>query len=315
MLVEEVVDSVFSGMRHVAISSSSTTTTSTLSPSSMPGVYAYKRDLVVVLRFEGHEQWKITSTTGAWRRIVMNILGNALKYTDKGFIEISVSLLKPPGDPESAIAHFSFVDSGCGMSEDFLRNKLFSPFTQEDPLSEGAGLGLSIVKQLVSFLDGSIDMKSELGVGTQVDVFIPVQPAQASGNLSAITIPGTAADKELPNTTFSLVGFGSCPGLFEEPTGRLNLSTKRKICLQSFFSNIIETQPSWSVSQVESLEHADGDIVIIEESALKQLYDDEFLRRRAAAERMRLVCLRHGLPSVNSKGLVEGEQVVHLYQP
>lgn len=314
VLVEEVVDSVFSGLRHAATSS---TSTSTSTPSSLPAseAYAFKRDLSIVLRFETRDQWKINSMTGAWRRIVMNILGNALRYTDTGFVEVFASLLPPSSDSGSAVAHLRFVDSGSGMSQEFLRNKLFSPFAQEDALSEGAGLGLSIVKQLVSFLNGSIDVKSELGVGTQVDVYIPVQPVPVSANGSVVTVVEAAADMEAPKTTFSLVGFGACPKLSEEPTGTLSPVAKRNICLQSFFSDLVADQPSWNVSQSESLEQADGDIVIIEESALKQLYDDESLLHRVEAKQTKLVCLCDGLPSVNRNEFVGRAEVVRLYQP
>lgn len=310
VLVEEVVDSVFSGMRHAA-----TPSTSTPSSSSASETYAFKRDVAVVLRFETRDQWKINSMTGAWRRIVMNILGNALRYTDIGFIEVSASFLPPSSDSGSTVAHLRFVDSGCGMSQEFLRNKLFSPFAQEDALSEGTGLGLSIVKQLVSSLNGSIDVKSEPGAGTQVDVYIPVQPVPVSANGSVATVVEGAADIELPNMKFSMIGFGAYPELSEEPTGTLSPAAKRKICLQSFFSNLVTEQPSWTVSHAESLEQVDGGIAIIEESVLKQLYNDEFLRCHPEVKQIRFVCLCDGLPSEHTNEPVGGGAVVRLYQP
>ncbi|KAL6230658.1 hypothetical protein BDW75DRAFT_222028 [Aspergillus navahoensis] len=307
VLIEEVVNSVFTGMRHAAIASYPT---ASLASNPDP---AYKQNVSVVLRFENQARWKVTSMTGAWRRIIMNILGNALKYTDRGFVEISVSLLDPPvgSDSDSAVAHLRFADSGRGMSQDFLRNELFSPFAQEDALAEGAGLGMSIVKQLVSFFKGSIDVKSEIGVGTQVDIFIPVQlvpDASATGTL------GPELDIGLPETTFSLVGLDAYPALSEEPTGNLSLEAKRRICVQSFFANLLSERRDWKISSAATLADADGEIAIINEAAFRQLYEDESLRRRAEKNQTRFVCLCDGVPSLNANG-PGGPQVVRLCQP
>ncbi|KAL3478846.1 hypothetical protein BJX99DRAFT_223539 [Aspergillus californicus] len=295
VLVEEVVNSVFTGMRHAA-----TATSQGLTDSESR---AYKPDLSVVLRLENQDHWKVSSMTGAWRRIVMNILGNALKYTDRGFVEVSASMLKSPDDPQSVLAHLRFADSGRGMSEDFLKNRLFSPFTQEDALSEGAGLGLSIVKQLVSFLKGSIDVKSELGVGTQVDIFIPVQTVSTQATLSVPTRQGHK---------FCLVGLGTYPDPSEEPTGTLSAAAKRKISVQSFFTNLIESQPGWSVSFAESIDDVEGDTVIMEEKALKNIPVDTISRYIAKSKFSRLITLSDGAPSLNSSA---GSQPVRLYHP
>jgi hypothetical protein len=306
VLIEEVVSSVFSGMCHAAIA---------LTPPESPSNpdTAYKQGVSVVLRFENQDRWKVTSMTGAWRRIVMNIFGNALKYTDSGFVEISVSLLDPPvkTDPDSAVAHLRFTDTGCGMSQEFLRNKLYSPFAQEDALAEGAGLGLSIVKQLVSFFKGSIDVKSEIDVGTQVDIQIPVQLAPDDFATGAF---GPELGMGLRETTFSLIGLDAYPELSEEPTGSLSSEAKRRICLQSFFTNLLSGKPNWKISSTATLAEADGEIAIVSEAALKQLFVDESLRRRAEKNQTKFVCLCDGLPTLNANG-PGGAQVIRLYQP
>ncbi|KAL4939903.1 hypothetical protein BDV06DRAFT_224567 [Aspergillus oleicola] len=297
VLVEEVVHSVFSGMRHASIASTQNASSATkLGP-------AYKRDLSVVLRFENQDQWRVKSMTGAWRRIVMNILGNALKYTEKGFVEVTCSLLSARPGSDSPIAHLRFADSGRGMTEEFLRNKLFSPFSQEDALSEGAGLGLSIVKQLITSLKGSIDVRSEVNVGTQVDIYIPIQPEAAP------SLPIVSPEPTEPTTTFSLVGLGAYPELSEEPTGTLSPAAKRKICLQSFFANLILDQPGWRVSSAESIDQASGDLVIIDGAEYNRIYDDA-LRRKS--ENTRFVCLCDGVSALSTSGEA---QVARLYQP
>lgn len=92
------------------------------------------------------------SLAGVWRRIVKNLLGNAMKWTTAGFIEIALSKAKDRSDSQPPLVHLSITDTGRGIAPDFIKHKLFVQFSQEDPLSEGVGLGLSMVQQLVLLL-------------------------------------------------------------------------------------------------------------------------------------------------------------------
>lgn len=127
-------------------------------------------DPVVILDIKPRPSWFVRTQPGALRRIVMNLLGNALKYTDAGFVGVSLQI-------ESETEAFTrvrlrFVDSGKGMSVEFQRTRLFSPFSQEDPFASGTGLGLSIVRQIVDALDGTISVSSTQNHGTEVDVVL-----------------------------------------------------------------------------------------------------------------------------------------------
>lgn len=105
----------------------------------------------------------------------MNLLGNALKYTETGFV--AVSLRAQESTSNSKIdALIRVVDSGKGMSDTFQKDKLFLPFSQEDPFQPGTGLGLSIVKQIVDSLGGSIEVTSQQNVGTEIDVRLSLTP-------------------------------------------------------------------------------------------------------------------------------------------
>jgi signal transduction histidine kinase/DNA-binding response OmpR family regulator len=114
------------------------------------------------------------------RQILMNILGNAIKFTDAGSIQFIVTLLK---DKESEqILQFICQDSGIGISEDSL-DHIFDEFHQENNSntnhSSGSGLGLSITKKLVNMMDGKIELKSTKGFGTKVTVEIPFPKVEA----------------------------------------------------------------------------------------------------------------------------------------
>lgn len=221
----------------------------------------------IVIRVEQQSAWKVSSVAGAWRRIVMSLLGNSIKWTKRGLIEVSLSSIRTGGS-EPVLAHLSVTDTGRGISPDYLRHSVFSPFSQEDPLSEGVGLGLNLVRKLVAFLGGHIDIKSELGVGTQVDAYIPVHSADSEDG-SGLDPKDELPDSK-PATRACLVGFNDCPDLNETPTGILSAENKRKLSIQNSLSSVILAQPNWSVSFAEGLEKADGDVAIIEDTKLQQ---------------------------------------------
>lgn len=112
------------------------------------------------------------------RRILVNLLTNAIKYNkSNGTIDTYVREIS--SDDSKVTFEFEIKDTGIGMSEDYIENHLFTPFSQakQDARTryEGTGLGMSIVKGLVDKLGGSIEVKSEVGVGTQIKVVLTYQ--------------------------------------------------------------------------------------------------------------------------------------------
>ena len=106
----------------------------------------------------------------------MNIFGNALKYTDRGSIVVKLYQTGIEGSDHPNHHHkvvVSVKDEGKGMSRSFLKTKLYTAFAQEDDLAPGAGLGLHIVKTIVTMLKGGISVFSQLGQGTEVTVSFP----------------------------------------------------------------------------------------------------------------------------------------------
>jgi CheY-like chemotaxis protein len=69
----------------------------------------------------------------------------------------------------------NIIDTGKGISSSFMKQNLFMPFTQESTLSAGLGLGMSMVRSIVNAMGGAIDVKSEVGVGTEVVVSLPLR--------------------------------------------------------------------------------------------------------------------------------------------
>ena len=117
------------------------------------------------------QNFNFITQPGAFRRIIMNLLGNALKYTSHGYVHVTLETTDPdqtlgPDGAQRPMVTLTVTDTGKGISSEFLRSKLFTPFTQENSLSSGTGLGLAIVKSIVSLLEGEIAIDSEVGRGT-----------------------------------------------------------------------------------------------------------------------------------------------------
>lgn len=132
--------------------------------------------IVVTLEIDHNVNWSVRTQPGAMRRIVMNLFSNALKYTEHGFIDISLKAEAQigTGDEEQSKVVFTITDSGRGMSKKYLQDRLYKPFAQENVLDPGTGLGLSIVSQIVSSLGGKITLKSTQWIGTSICVSIPM---------------------------------------------------------------------------------------------------------------------------------------------
>ncbi len=112
------------------------------------------------------------------RQITLNLFSNAIKYNKPhGSIETTVREISCDG--RVALLEFSISDTGIGMSEDFVKGKLFTPFSQEmaSPRTNynGTGLGMSIVKALLDQMGGSIEVESTLGEGTTFTFRLPLE--------------------------------------------------------------------------------------------------------------------------------------------
>ncbi|KAF3353194.1 Protein FMP42 [Verticillium dahliae VDG1] len=156
------------------------------SPKTEEGSQA--RPLLVSLNIQEKTAWKMRTDIGAWKRIIMNVFGNAMKYTPAGRIEVSLQKTRKP-DSHGRLRDyiiFSVEDTGLGISSDYLKYQLFTPFSQENTHAAGMGLGLSIVQQLARGLGGTVNVKSSIGVGTLVEVLVPLQEEDESTPVSSL---------------------------------------------------------------------------------------------------------------------------------
>ena len=108
-------------------------------------------------------------------QVLVNLVSNASKYTPEHG-SIRVELAQYPADkPNHALYKISVIDNGMGMSEDFVK-KIFSPFERANNSTvskiQGTGLGMSITKSIIDLANGTIDVKSKLGEGTEIIVAV-----------------------------------------------------------------------------------------------------------------------------------------------
>ena len=120
------------------------------------------------------------------RQVLMNLVGNAVKFTDAGEVTVGVRTLWNNAD--GIVMRFDITDTGPGISRDD-RERLFKKFSQLDYQNkrrhQGTGLGLAISKDLVKLMGGEIGLDSEPGRGTTFWFTIKLQPAQASSAATA----------------------------------------------------------------------------------------------------------------------------------
>lgn len=207
-IVEEVIESVFAGFnfQHMSVRQLSKqgkrAYTDTAAMNRQDSAHAMEQlgptlqgkeqlglhfgDVSVYVSVDSTCDWRFYLQAGAIRRLVMNLVGNALKYTDYGAILVSLRqessstrMSKP-----RRVVKLVVEDTGKGISKEYLQHKLFQPFAQEDDLAPGTGLGLSLVKKIISQLDGHIDVKSSVGAGSIFTVTFPLEKSPRTIDLS-----------------------------------------------------------------------------------------------------------------------------------
>ncbi len=123
----------------------------------------------------------------AIKQILLNIINNAVKYTDKGAVSLRVNQQKSPNEGEVTIC-FIISDTGIGIKQEEV-DEIFDAFKRIDRKEgryiEGVGLGLSIVKQLLSLMKGDIEVVSIYGQGSDFKVYIPQKLAENAPKISS----------------------------------------------------------------------------------------------------------------------------------
>jgi len=171
------------------------------------GPMARKKRLGLAFDLQGGLPDSVIGDDARLRQILLNLVGNAVKYTEAGSIQITVApadatVPAVPGIPLDIV--FTVADTGRGIPADKI-DDIFRPFVQVDgsyARQDGVGLGLAIVKRLAELLGGRIGVQSWQDSGTTMRVTLPLIPAKADTAATAETKPLTCVP---PGRTVLLV--------------------------------------------------------------------------------------------------------------
>jgi signal transduction histidine kinase len=221
-VLEEVAECVFAGYSFYtnpkapppALNDSSSRWAGPTSQSDAVGPRASQ--VTIIFDIQPDTEWHFNTHAGAWRRILMNVFGNALKYTPSGYIYLGLSSSQRDTTSKKREERhenefevtLTVKDTGKGIGPQYLHDGLFTPFSQENPLASGSGLGLSIVRQAVGFLGGSIEIESTQGVGTTLTIRTPLNPACQPSDTSSSSAMFSSLQKYTEGKTVGFLGFG-----------------------------------------------------------------------------------------------------------
>jgi signal transduction histidine kinase/DNA-binding response OmpR family regulator/integral membrane sensor domain MASE1 len=136
-------------------------------------VNASEKDLELAIGVEPGVPSSLLGDGHRLQQVLVNLVGNAIKFTEKGSVSVLVELAQAP-----ATLRFTVRDSGIGIAADSL-TQLFTPFSQADASMTrrfgGTGLGLAISRRIVALMGGAIDVRSTPGVGSEFTLTVPLQ--------------------------------------------------------------------------------------------------------------------------------------------
>jgi Amt family ammonium transporter len=235
-------------------------------------VRAASKRLDLAVEFRGPVPRQITSDPTRLRQILINLIGNAIKFTERGIVRVIVGLVDE--NAASCALRFEIVDTGIGMSAAELA-RVFEPFTQADVsttrLFGGTGLGLSICRRLADMLGGTL---------TAVSV-----PAQ--GSRFILTVPtGPLAGVPLVTAPTEAVSGGESPNQQSPRTPMPAVLTGRRILLA-------EDGPENRVLISHFLRRAGAEVTIVENG---QLAVDAVLQSEAGGEPFDVVLMDVQMP-------------------
>jgi signal transduction histidine kinase/ActR/RegA family two-component response regulator len=197
---------------------------------SLMGVLARRKGLALKIGFDGPVPVRIESDPLRLKQVLVNLVGNGLKYTRRGEVRLTVRL-RPSGAGPSSM-QFEVADTGVGMTADEV-DRLFTPygrFGRDDDPRGSTGLGLTISRRLVELLGGRIDVESTPGVGTTFTATIDPGPIDGQPLIEPESSP--------VGTSTHLLGLDD-PGPAEVPPGLRVLLAEDTVSNQRLIGRIL----------------------------------------------------------------------------
>jgi len=209
--------------------------------------------------------WMVRCEKGGLRRVLMNLVGNSLKFTKDGYVRVTLRELPHPAGSKTIPIEMAVIDTGKGIGKDFLKDQLFHPFSQENPLQTGTGLGLAIVNSIVRSenVNGKVDVWSSEGMGTEIRVSFEAEVIE---------------DEDDVSSSSSVTSLASTPGRGHTITFRAFEPEHRGHTLS------LEVLSTYAVAWGFELRESGGDVVVINE--------DDYLLPAAQASGTPIIILK-----------------------
>ncbi len=200
-LIEEILDFSKLEAKKLTIEPVAFSLRATLAESVRPLTpRADAKDLVLRVRVAPEVPDALVADPGRLRQIVVNLVGNAIKFTDNGEVELRATL--EAGDAETIVIHLTVRDTGIGIPAE-RRQAIFEPFTQADGSTTrthgGTGLGLTIASRLAELMGGRLWVESDLGRGSTFHATLRCRLAPPRTEPAAPGLAGLAALVAEPN--------------------------------------------------------------------------------------------------------------------
>lgn len=204
-LIEQLIEVAKSGAAAATISSAQFKTTDIMTEiRDIMSLRARDKGLALKIQAEPLSDILVDGPRDTVRNILLNLTGNAIKFTESGIIAISAGM-EAHGDGKQL--WFTVSDTGIGIASD-ATDRIFQPFQQADETVMnrfgGTGLGLSICKQLVEQAGGQISVASDIGQGSTFRFTIPIKPASAA--FVTETTDSSASEPSTPVTRILSLG-------------------------------------------------------------------------------------------------------------
>ena len=200
-------------------------------------------------------------------QVLLNLMSNAIKFTEKGTVDVTFDVVHQTGKPPMLQA--TVKDSGIGIEEEFV-GRLFEKFSQEYESASrvfgGTGLGMSICKQLVELMGGTISVTSLKGKGTTVTITVEM-------------IEGTASDLEVGSTEQITVDFLQQKTILVVDDNEMNRLVAATI-LENYGATIVEAKDGEEALAVLENQHADMVLMDIQMPLMNGYEATKILRKR-----------------------------------
>ncbi|CAN5229416.1 hypothetical protein BH10PSE17_BH10PSE17_17220 [soil metagenome] len=255
------------------------------------GLQAHQKGIELIFRIDTSMSRHFLGDPGRLGQVLLNLVGNAIKFTDRGTVTVSVQRLD--GHDQDGFLRFTVTDTGPGMTREEI-GRLFQPFTQADESTTrrfgGTGLGLTISRQLVELMGGSIGVSSDPGAGSKFwfELALPVadpasavpRPGSEFLGLRALIVDDSQPARETLRNYLESIGMS----VMEADSGRAAVALVRERQQRDAFSLMLV---DWRMPGMDGLETVRQIVAMLGEQQRHEIvmisaYDLDNLRASAS---------------------------------